>query len=387
MTQRPQAGFIPPLDGLRGIAIVLVMLHHFTHYEQTTGFDGPIASVLAFCWTGVDLFFVLSGFLITGILLDTRDSKGYFTTFYARRILRIFPLYYLVVFLSFIVLPKFPALYSVLSGVPLAEQVPVPQWPYWLYLMNISIAAGGWVHGILDTGWSLAIEEQFYLVWPLVVWLCPRRLVALLCAVILVAEPIARIYARAIDYPSLWLFVLTWYRLDGLAIGALLAVAQRRGLFPLLDRWVSVVVIACVGGLIVCAILGGHPWWWNRRMQQYGYTIIAVLAGAMLVSAINRPAGSLWPRMLSAGWLRAFGKYSYALYLIHVPMMRFVGEYTFYPSDHETLGTPRWITQVIFYAAATTPAFALAWLSWRFLEAPILRLKARFPYSRASASG
>lgn len=388
MTQRPQAGFIPPLDGLRGIAIVLVMLHHFTHYEQTTGFDGPIASVLAFCWTGVDLFFVLSGFLITGILLDTRGNKRYFTTFYARRTLRIFPLYYLVVFLAFVVLPKFPGLYSVLSGqvgVPPAEQVAVPQWPYWLYLTNVFISARGWMHGLLDVSWSLAIEEQFYLVWPLVVWLCPPRLVALLCAVILVAEPVARIHARAIDYPSLWLFVLTWYRLDGLAIGALLAVAQRRGLFPLLDRWVPNVIIACVGGLVVCAIQGGHPWWWNRWMQQYGYSLIAIAAGAMLVRAINRPADSLWPRLLSAGWLRAFGKYSYALYLIHVPVMRAVGEYTFNPGDYETLGTPRWITQVIFYAAATAPAFGLAWLSWRFLEAPILRLKARFPYSRARA--
>jgi len=389
MTRRPEAGFIPALDGLRGIAIILVMLHHFTHYEQTTGFDGPIASVLAFCWTGVDLFFVLSGFLITGILLDSRGNRRYFSTFYARRTLRIFPLYYLVLFLAFIVLPRFPEAYSVLSAqvdVPPAEQVDIPQWPYWVYLTNVAIAGRGFMHGLLDVAWSLAIEEQFYLVWPLVVWLCPPRLVALLCAVILVAEPAARIYARALDYPALWLFVLTWYRLDGLAIGALLAVAHRRGFFPLVDRWVPIVLIVCLAGLIVCAIEGGHPWWWNRRMQQYGYSLIAVAAGAMLVSAVSRPADSWWPRLLSGGWLRAFGKYSYALYLIHIPVMRAVGTYTFYPGEYETLGIPRWITQVLFYGAATAPAFALAWLSWRFFEAPILRLKARFPYSRASAS-
>ena len=266
MTRRAQEGFIPALDGLRGIAILLVMLHHFTHFEQTTGFDGPVGSLLAFCWTGVDLFFVLSGFLITGILLDTRGGERYFTNFYARRILRIFPLYYLVLFLAFVVLPKFPAVYPVLTGVPPAEQVDVPQWPYWLYLTNVSVAERGWVHGWLDVAWSLAIEEQFYVVWPLLVWLCPPRLVALLCAVILVAEPIARIYAREMDYQVIWIYVLTWYRLDGLAIGALLAVAHRRGLLPLFDRWVPIVVIACVAGLIACAILGGHPWWWNRWM-------------------------------------------------------------------------------------------------------------------------
>ena len=195
MTGRPHAGVIPALDGLRGIAIILVMLHHFTNYRPTSGIDGLIGSVVFFLWTGVDLFFVLSGFLITGILLDSRGSERYFTTFYARRTLRIFPLYYLVLFVAFVVLPQFPAVNAVLTG-----QVDLPpQWPYWLYLENFSIAARGWVHGWVDVGWSLAIEEQFYLVWPLVIWLCPPRLLALLCAAIIVAEPIARVFARESD--------------------------------------------------------------------------------------------------------------------------------------------------------------------------------------------
>lgn len=121
-------------------------------------------------------------------------------------------------------------------------------------------------------------------------------------------------------------------------------------------------------------------------MQQYGYSLIAIIGGAMLVSAINRPAASLWPWMLSAGWLRAFGRYSYGLYLIHVPVMRAVREYVFNPEEYETLAMAPWIGQVLFYPVAAAPAFALAWLSWRFFEAPILRLKSRFPYSRASAS-
>ena len=376
MTRRPQGGFIPPLDGLRGIAIILVMLHHFTYYRPTSGIDGLIGSVLFFGWAGVDLFFVLSGFLITGILLDTRDSKRYFTTFYARRILRIFPLYYLVLFLALVVLPQFPSAHTVIAG---DIEMP-PQWPYWLYLTNFAVAERGWVHGWVDVAWSLAIEEHFYLAWPLVIWLCPPRLVALLCAVILVAEPIARIDARARDFPSLWIYVLTWYRLDGLALGALLALAQRRGLMPALDRWVPIVVVTGVAGIIACTILGGHTWWWNRWMQQYGYSMIAITAGAMLVSAINRPADGLWPRMLSAGWLRAFGKYSYCLYLTHLPVMRAVREYLFNPLKVETFGIGPWTEQVLFYGAATAPAFALAWLSWRLFEAPILRLKARFPY-------
>ena len=117
-------------------------------------------------------------------------------------------------------------------------------------------------------------------------------------------------------------------------------------------------------------------------MQQYGYSLIAIIAGAMLVSAIHRPADSLWPRMLSAGWLRAFGKYSYGLYLIHLPVMRAVREYVFDPLEYEAFAP--WNAQVLFYGAATAPAFALAWLSWRWFESPILRLKARFPYRQGT---
>jgi peptidoglycan/LPS O-acetylase OafA/YrhL len=377
MTGRTQAGFIPALDGLRGIAIIFVMLHHLTYYKPTSGIDALIASVLSFGWSGVDLFFVLSGFLITGILLDTRGSERYFTSFYARRTLRIFPLYYLVLFLGLVVLPQFPALHTVLAG-PI-EYMP-PQWPYWVYLTNVSIADRGFLHGILDVAWSLAIEEHFYLVWPLVIWLCPPRLVVGLCTAIFVAEVFARSAARAAMVPSLPIYVLTWFRLDGLVIGALLAVAQRRGIIPALDRLAPAVVIVGVAGLIAVTILGGHTWWWNRRMQQFGYSLIAVIAGAMLVSAINRPAESLWPRILSAGWLRAFGKYSYCLYLIHVPVTRAVREYVFNPEEYPTLAVAPWVGQVLFYPVAAAPAFALAWLSWRFFEAPILRLKARFPY-------
>lgn len=380
----PKTGFIPALDGLRGIAIILVMLHHFTYYRPTAGIDAHIGSVLFFFWTGVDLFFVLSGFLITGILLDTRGSDSYFATFYARRILRIFPLYYLVLFLAFVVLPQFPALHAVLLGQTEAFELP-PQWPYWLYLTNFWIAEGGWMHGWVDVAWSLAIEEQFYLVWPLTIWLCPPRLLAPLCALILISQPIARVYARETDVASLSIFVLPWFRLDGFATGALLALAERRGLLPALDRWVPLVIVAGVAGIIGCTVMGGHTWWWNRWMQQYGYSIIAIVAGALLVSAVNRPAATLWPRLLSAGWLRAFGKYSYAMYLIHPPIMRAVREYVFDPLKYEALGLGPWTAQLVYYAAATTPTFALAWLSWRLFEAPILSLKARFPYSSARA--
>jgi peptidoglycan/LPS O-acetylase OafA/YrhL len=385
MIRWSQTGVIPALDGLRGIAIILVLLHHFTYYRPTAGLDARLGDVLFFFWTGVDLFFVLSGFLITGILLDSRGRERYFSTFYARRFLRIFPLYYLVLFLAFVVVPEFPALHTVVLGQEGEIDLP-PQWPYWLYLTNFSIAEGGWVHGWVDVAWSLAIEEQFYLVWPLLIWLCPPRVLPVLCALILISQPVARIYAREIDMPVLSIFVLPWFRLDGFAVGALLALAQRSGHMPLLARWAGAVAIAAVAGIIYCTIMGGHTWWWNRPMQQYGYSLIAIAGGAMLAAAIGRPAQSRWPRMLSAPWLRAFGKYSYGLYLIHPPVMRVVREFVFDPLEYERFGLGPWIAQVVYYAAATSASFALAWLSWNAYESPILRLKERFPYSGKDVS-
>jgi peptidoglycan/LPS O-acetylase OafA/YrhL len=190
VTDRHHAAFIPALDGLRGIAIILVMLHHFTYYRPETGIDAVIAGVPLFGWVGVDLFFVLSGFLITGILLDSRGSTRYFTNFYARRTLRIFPLYYLVLFLALVALPQFPSVHTVLAG---DIEMP-PRWPYWAYLTNFSVAERGFVHGWVDVAWSLAIEEQFYLVWPLVIWLCPQRLLPWLCTAIVIGEVFARSY-------------------------------------------------------------------------------------------------------------------------------------------------------------------------------------------------
>jgi peptidoglycan/LPS O-acetylase OafA/YrhL len=216
----------------------------------------------------------------------------------------------------------------------------------------------------------------------LLIWLCPPRIMAVLCGAIILAEPAARIYARETNMPSLTIYLLTWFRLDGLTVGALLALAQRRGLLPLLDRWVPAVAMATVAGLIVCIIMGGHTWWWNRWMQQYGYSLIAIGGGAMLVSAINRPVDSLWPRMLSARWLRAFGKYSYCLYLTHTAIMGLVHDYVFNPEEYKVLGLAPWVAQLLFYGLVTAPAFALAWLSWRLFEAPILKLKNRFPLDR-----
>ena len=363
-------GHIPALDGLRGIAIILVLFHHLTIHRPTSGIDEWIASVPLFGWSGVDVFFVLSGFLITGILIDARGGHRYFTNFYARRTLRIFPLYYLVVFLALAILPMLPRLHEVIVG---PYPIP-PRWPYWTYLTNFSVADRGFIHGWLDVAWSLAIEEQFYVLWAPLVFLSPPRLLWLICAAIIVMEPIARNIAvsRAADTTAV--YVQTWFRLDGLATGALLAWLVRRDWLPTLAKWAPTVAIAGFVGIVLVVIDGGDAWWWQPAMQRVGYSLIAITSGSLLVMALQ-PQG-VWTRMMSTGWLRAFGKYSYCLYLIHLPVMRVVREYVFDPGDYAVLAP--WIGQALFYVVATAPAFGLAWLSWRFFEAPILSLKSKF---------
>jgi len=368
--------YTPALDGLRGIAIILVLFHHFTILKPVSAIDQSIADAALVGWSGVDLFFVLSGFLITGILIDARGSNRYFSSFYARRTLRIFPLYYLIVFLSVVVLPRSPAWFDLLAG----AGAPREQWPYWLYLTNFAVASrDAFMHGVLDVTWSLAIEEQFYVIWAVVVWLCRPHVLGALCGLTILAAPIARTVALAQGAEPIDVYVLTQYRADALATGALLAWLLRRGWLQGQAGTGLVVTATALGGVIAVCWVDGGGWWANLWMQRAGYSLLALTSAGMLVAAVAQPQTALWPRLLSVGWLRAFGKYSYCLYLIHLPVMRVMRASVLGPDDFATMGSV-WAGQLVFYVIATTAAFALAWISWRVFEAPILSLKARFPY-------
>jgi peptidoglycan/LPS O-acetylase OafA/YrhL len=368
--------YTPALDGLRGIAIILVLFHHFTILKPVSAIDRWIADAALIGWSGVDLFFVLSGFLITGILIDARGSDRYFSSFYVRRTLRIFPLYYLIVFLSLVVLPRLPAWFDLLAG----AGAPREQWPYWLYLTNFAVASrDAFLHGVLDVTWSLAIEEQFYLIWAVVVWLCPPRVLGGLCGLTILAAPIARTVALNQGAEPIDVYVLTQYRADALAMGALLAWLLRGGRLQGQAGTGLVVAATALGGVIAVSWIDGGGWWANLWMQRAGYSLLAWAGAGMLVAAVVQPQTAVWPRMLSVGWLRAFGKYSYCLYLIHLPVMRVMRAFVLPPADFATMGSV-WAGQLVFYVIATTAAFALAWISWRVFEAPILSLKARFPY-------
>lgn len=370
-------GYSPPLDGLRGLAILLVMAHHFSIVRSDVPFDAQALTLLHTGWIGVDLFFVLSGFLITGVLLDARGSDRYFTSFYARRTLRIFPLYYLLVFLSYHVLPAFPVWYRRLVG---QGEIP-PEWYFWTFLSNFVFAERDQLqHGILVVAWSLAIEEQFYLVWAAVVWLCPPRRLGLVCIALLAGAPILRAFEAAAGASPIQIYVQTPYRADALAAGAWLAWAVRAAPELMPRRFAASAIAAGAAGLVLLA-LSGEPRTWDTWAEEgLGYSCLLLIASGLLVAAHTGQQDSWCVRLFSLGWLRSVGRYSYCLYLIHLPMMWTMKDLVFDPTRAPRVFDSAMPAQALFWVVAFLPAYALAWLSWRYFEEPILRLKRFVPY-------
>src|SRR5713226_2623392 len=210
---------VAELDGIRGIAILLVLASHFGVPACPPGI---LWDTLGFGWVGVDLFFVLSGFLITGILLDSKGRTDYFQRFYLRRVFRILPIYYAFVILFFHIVPLIA---HVTGRLATFEYGRGDEAWYWIYLFN-------WRDTVLQNThlrhlWSLAIEEQFYIVWPLVVYLVPTRALKYVCVALAVLSPALRIAAAHEGIVKYFLYRTTPFRLEGLALGALLALAAR----------------------------------------------------------------------------------------------------------------------------------------------------------------
>ena len=387
----------PRLDGLRGLAILLVMLYHTTHYGLArTAAAKALTIVPSVGWSGVDLFFVLSGFLITGILLGAKDSPTYYRAFYARRVLRIFPLYYATLVFFLIVVPRLP-LFAPVDYLwnPGAQREQI--W-YWLYLSNVQAAlTGAWQHRTLDISWSLAIEEHFYLVWPLVVRCASERRLLQICAGTIAAALGLRALLVATGASPLAAYTLTPCRLDTLATGAAIAILVRRpgglaalarqarvvlpvafGAFAAIQAWVRLSQPAVAGyDAITRQVLqlNNDPW-----MLTIGFTLLCAVYGALLVQVLAAPAGSLRARCFEGGWLRSFGTYSYAMYLFHF-FIGFLAVSFFTPGNYPHFFIP---AQIAFWILAIGVTWLLARASWFLLESRVLTLKRRFPYRAQS---
>lgn len=387
-TDRPQdssgvagaRGHIAFLDGLRGIAVLLVIMVHVNGIGGNAfgqgGLDTVSATVFGVGWIGVDLFFVLSGFLITGILYDTKGSSHYFRNFYMRRALRIMPLYFGYLFLVAVVLRPWFSLtvQDLLSLI--------------LYYYNFRVAMTEIPQELCHIFWSLCIEEHFYLFWPFFVFSLQRRSLEKLCLFGIVSSFLLRSYVISAGY---WLpvaYLITPCRLDGLLMGALLALSLRRSELTIGWVWRAATTIAFVS-LVVIFFTQGHFYDFIdiRRIPSrstdssvvltLGLLFLAILFAGMLFSLLQM-SRSTWPiRVLENRFLMAVGKYSYGIYILHVLVLK-AWEFLLHKFFGRLLSLPNVFVKLISFVVVAQATLMLAALVYHIFEEPFLKLKSRF---------
>jgi peptidoglycan/LPS O-acetylase OafA/YrhL len=349
---------VPALDGFRGIAVLIVIGAHSTLVFRPS----LLRTVVPSGFLGVDLFFVLSGFLITALLLTEQmrspTRRISFSRFYLRRALRLLP--------ALFALLAVHAVYVFLTGLPGGIEFRTDVAAVF-YVSNWVLVTGHHVSSGMQHLWSLAIEEQFYLIWPLVVGtlLGIRRSLkftvgALVVAILVVVVWRASLWKDGTNLFTLdYIYMRTDTRADTILVGALAANLWVRG--ALLPRH-ALNVLAWISAAFIAACVMFIPYW-QGFYYKGGLTAVAVAAGIVLLAVVEAP-GAL-ARVLSWSPLRGIGQVSYGLYLWHLPVFVAVQRYG---SDWPALA--QWLVALAITAAAT-------WLSWHFVETPFLRLKTR----------
>jgi peptidoglycan/LPS O-acetylase OafA/YrhL len=368
---------IVELDGLRGVAVLLVLIHHLVVHSAITRnsfVDLYTFKLAESAWIGVDLFFVLSGFLITGILYDSKNVNGYFRNFYSRRALRIFPLYF--GFLAFS-----------LAVVPSLMPEDAHLW-YWTYLSNIYIVIqNGWPDPPhLSHFWSLAIEEQFYLLWPLAVLALDRRQLIRLSIACMTVAFVLRII-MLLGMSPLDGYMLLPTRMDALTAGAIVALLIRcdEGR-NFIRTWAAPVLYA--SGIVIIALFLHKRGFrvFDPLVQTFGYTFLAV-AAASLIGILVTANDKRWLRRgLSMPWLTQLGKYSYGIYVLHHPIIFVLRDAGFDARLFPQIFGSSLPGVLIFAAVAGCITLISAMLSYHYWELPFLKMKELFPYSRTAES-
>lgn len=364
-----------PLDGLRGLAIAGVFCFHYR--------IEPI-SPAQWGWTGVDLFFALSGFLITGILYDSLGEPHYFRNFYIRRSLRIFPLYWglwLVLVLFMLVKSQF--------------QLPYLAWPAYVgnYLGSLALRRGiDHEHfSILPAAiyiaherlriqvapyWSLCVEEQYYLTWPLVVYLIRKRERLLRFSLAAMAFVLATRIVLHFFLPASWVhynevYFWTFTRSDSLLAGSALAMFIRKpgGLHLPRTRFILPLIAAVLAAIALATWRWGlfHGVTFAAWMQTWGLTAIAIIAAGIVAVSLRSPS---LDRLLTWKPLQHLGRVSYGFYVFHL---------LFWDCDRIVIDATRpYISPVLIHAAVFAWVWLLSWASFRFFETPFLKLKERW---------
>jgi peptidoglycan/LPS O-acetylase OafA/YrhL len=349
---------LPALDGVRGAAALLVVFFHYFKDHPLSGgiIENSIQRLSAAGQTGVDLFFVLSGFLITRILLSTRGSTSYFSHFYIRRSLRIWPLYYAYLCVALLLLPWLQGA----SPPPFSTH-----WWWWAFLQNIPP-----MFHVPDAGpshyWSLAVEEHFYLFWPLLVSLLPKRRLVWVSWGLILLSLLARPPMMALGLST---FECTLTRLDALSMGTLLALWEP-AFRQTPERWRRRFVMGfwtLLGLLIpVFAFAGGTSSYW---VQLFKYPLIGGFYMCALGTLLCLPTKHALAGLLASPVPCLVGTLSFGLYVYHPLCLWLAGSWL--PAAHQAWGLPLGLAL----------SLAIAALSFLCLERPFLRLKRHFPSS------
>jgi peptidoglycan/LPS O-acetylase OafA/YrhL len=354
----------PALDGVRGVAILAVTLYRLIKELDPDSHPlvGFVRRFAPLGERGVDLFFVLSGFLITGILIRSKGKPKYFRNFIVRRSLRIFPLYFASLIVGLFVLPR--VIPTQAFEFPRKEQFYL-----WTYLSNVRMSwLNEWCFGPMDHFWSLAVEEHFYLLWPLIVLICASKRLILVCGVTIAVVALTRTIAATSARFDVAVDVLTIFRADALSMGALLAGMLHHGASH--DRLLRTawIIATITFPLLLFAAISG------KRLLGIPNTVCPLFLMAGIAVVMLSPSWSILPRLCETRFLRFLGKYSYGMYVFQLPLVTLlpVSQWTgLFPADP--------ILQGISYVGAMFCIITvLAVLSFHLFESHFLRWKALF---------
>ncbi|MET3893499.1 peptidoglycan/LPS O-acetylase OafA/YrhL [Bosea sp. OAE506] len=348
------------LDGIRGLAASAVLVSHYL-----AELPGGIRT-FAFGAIAVDVFFVLSGFLIGRLILTRHDAPNFFAVFYIRRILRTVPSYLIVLVSFFIIATALPNWAS--------DSDNVPVWSYYTFTQNFFFSVHGST-GIdwLSPTWTLAVEEQFYVVAPAAIVFIPRRLIIWVAALTFVVSLMYRIHMVAAGLPAVSFLSLLLARADTLAAGVIAAALwfelPRQGRFY---RLLEIMPLACL--VIILFLSVSYP---NDNWKlTYFHSIIAIAASAFILRAAIMPPAVKW---LEARWLRFMGDNSYSIYLIHMPVAGIV-HYVVTGSAPGITTPSQWLATLL----ATLATLAIGRMLTRSVEEPLTDLGRRFRWKATS---
>ena len=352
------------LDGIRGFAILIVTLYRLCKELDPSSHPlvGLVCRISPLGGRGVDLFFVLSGFLITGILIKSKGKPNYFRNFFARRSLRIFPLYFLSLAVGLWVIPRH-------LGGHLFERARMEQAYLWTYTSNIRVSwLNEWCFGPFDHFWSLAVEEHFYLVWPVIVLILSTKRLGWFCALTVIAVAIARSMAETFQSLDVAVDVLTVFRIDALCLGALLAVIMQSTLrHDQIRKVASIATMLLLATLVVVVLLAG-------RMFGIPALLCRMIFMAAIAIILLSPQTSILLKIFESSMLRFLGKYSYGMYVVQLPLVTLVP----LTSLAYLLPSNPIASSFIYVAGMFGGITLIAFLSFHLFESHFLKLKKWF---------